>query len=152
MPPGPLQGDQDATAGRAAEPLGVSPPPGTKGEEGYGAEDGLNRPQSPVITWRPSARVKLATDLPLELLNSELLDPIQEGAGRKGPAAPRGRSEISDGSPGALGMGGGKGAVRTEGRQGGPARGATRVRRARRALRAPQRQPQQPRRPPAPPR
>jgi len=70
-----------------------------EGEEGYGAEDGLNRPQSPVITWRPSARVKLATDLPLELLNSELLDPIQEGAAPAAPAAAASPAKGGGGKP-----------------------------------------------------
>ena len=48
---------------------------------GEGAAGGAGRSQSPSIMWRPSARVKLATDLPLELLRSDLLLPTTGGGG-----------------------------------------------------------------------
>ena len=50
---------------------------------GEGTAGGAGRSQSPSIMWRPSARVKLATDLPLELLRSGLLLPATGGGGSR---------------------------------------------------------------------
>ena len=83
---------------------------GKDGDGGLGRGDtgGAGRSQSPSIMWRPSARVKLATDLPLELLHSGLLLPATGGTdGASGGGGDRERSVFTPGGLPSGGRGGG---------------------------------------------